>query len=62
MTDSVRLRCPNLLCRTILTVPGHMRGQRVRCSVCNEPLLVPSPTPVRPAPVPPAGPPEPSRK
>ena len=41
MPEMVKLRCPNLLCRVILSVPVIMRGQHVRCANCGEVLLVP---------------------
>jgi hypothetical protein len=48
MQQTIKLRCPNLLCRIILTVPAEMRGEVIRCASCNETLRVPSPRPVAP--------------
>ncbi len=42
MANMLRIRCPNLKCRLILNVPTTMRGKRVCCATCGEPLLVPS--------------------
>ncbi len=55
MSDKVKLRCPNLMCRAILSVPGDLRGQTVRCSNCGESLRVPAPKPVPLGPRPGAG-------
>ena len=41
MTGTLKIRCPNLLCRTILSVPPDMRGQCVHCQECNHPFVVP---------------------
>ena len=41
MSDFVRLICPNLKCRAILSVPGNTRGMKVRCSQCNGRISVP---------------------
>lgn len=44
----VRLICPNLRCRAILSVPGSVRGMMVRCSQCGSRIKVPSNTKPRP--------------
>jgi hypothetical protein len=38
----VTILCPNLRCRTILTVPETVRGKKVRCSQCGIAFLVPA--------------------
>jgi LSD1 subclass zinc finger protein len=52
MSDSaVRLLCPNLKCRTILSVPVTARGKNVRCRSCGTRILVPAgKKPLKPAP------------
>ncbi len=42
MELKVKLRCPNLQCRAVLSVPESKRGQCVRCGVCGQTLRVPS--------------------
>lgn len=37
----VRLICPNLLCRTILSVPVKARGKDVRCRACGTRVHIP---------------------
>jgi len=37
----IRLVCPNLKCRAILSVPEHARGKTVKCRYCNNRLSVP---------------------
>jgi hypothetical protein len=52
MSTSVRLICPNLKCRAILSVPEMARGKTVRCRACGMRIGVPGgstgpvPTPV----------------
>lgn len=41
-SDNVRLMCPNLKCRTVLSVPGQARGKNVRCRNCGTRVMVPS--------------------
>ena len=38
---SIRILCPNLKCRAILTVPETTRGKKVRCGHCGAVLMVP---------------------
>ncbi|MEX2213676.1 MAG: hypothetical protein WD768_06090 [Phycisphaeraceae bacterium] len=45
----IRLICPNLLCRTILSVPAGARGKDVRCRACGAKVRIPAPA-VKPAP------------
>ncbi len=39
----IRLICPNLTCRTILSVPAAARGKDVRCRACGSKLRIPMP-------------------
>lgn len=42
MSDQpVRIMCPNLLCRTVLSVPAETRGRTVRCRNCGLHVRVP---------------------
>lgn len=50
----VRLICPNLKCRKILSVPGTARGKKVRCRGCG--MRVQIPVKKEAAPVTPASP------
>ncbi len=49
MSSLIRLICPNLKCRKVLTVPVVTRGKTVRCRSCgmkiNVPADKPGPTP-----------------
>lgn len=38
----IKLRCPNLRCKSILSVPPHFRGKAVRCGICGQSLVVPN--------------------
>ena len=40
-TMSIRILCPNLKCRAILTVPDDTRGKKVGCGHCSSVLMVP---------------------
>lgn len=42
-TDTIRLICPNLRCRSILTAPASTRGKTVRCRACGMKVRVPAP-------------------
>ena len=46
---SITILCPNLRCRTVLTVPDGVRGKKVRCSHCGTAFLIP-PTSTKPGP------------
>ena len=54
-SEVIRLICPNLKCRAILTAPAAARGKAVRCRQCGMKVRVPdngapkSPTPAAPA-------------
>lgn len=39
--DSVKLMCPNLRCRTLLSVPATARGKTVSCRQCGSHIRVP---------------------
>jgi hypothetical protein len=45
----IRLICPNLKCRKILSVPMAARGKTVRCRNCGMRVTVPSPAATKPA-------------
>lgn len=50
-TNLIRLICPNLKCRKILSVPLAARGKTVRCRNCGMRVSVPAPTAKPTAPV-----------
>ncbi|MEM1209484.1 MAG: hypothetical protein AAGI54_09465 [Planctomycetota bacterium] len=41
MPASVRMICPNLLCRAVLAAPANARGKKVRCRACGMRVQVP---------------------
>ena len=41
MSDTVRIMCPNLVCRKVLAVPAAARGRTVRCKICGTNIRVP---------------------
>ena len=41
MASNIRLICPNLRCRSLLTVPQAARGKAVRCRQCGMRINVP---------------------
>ncbi|MAE64590.1 MAG: hypothetical protein CMJ18_10010 [Phycisphaeraceae bacterium] len=41
MSAAVRLICPNLKCRSVLSVPPKARGKTVRCRRCRMRIQVP---------------------
>lgn len=50
MTEQiVRIMCPNLGCRKVLSVPISARGKVVRCSGCQKNLRVPQAQDSKPA-------------
>jgi len=49
MISAVRLICPNLKCRKILSVPESARGKKVRCRGCGMRVQIPQ-RPADPAP------------
>lgn len=42
VTNVVRLICPNLKCRSVLSVPATARGKTVRCRQCGMRVHVPN--------------------
>lgn len=49
-SDVVRMVCPNLKCRAILTAPVTARGKVVRCRQCGSKVNIPStPMPAKPS-------------
>ena len=46
---SVRMICPNLRCRAILSVPPAARGKTVRCRQCSMRIHVPDSSKSKPA-------------
>ncbi|MBO6514595.1 MAG: hypothetical protein JJ974_11580 [Phycisphaerales bacterium] len=43
MSDqSLRMMCPNLTCRKVLSVPEAARGKTVRCKQCGTNIRVPN--------------------
>ena len=40
-SETIRLMCPNLVCRKILAVPASARGKTVRCKGCQTNIRVP---------------------
>ncbi|MGD9790912.1 MAG: hypothetical protein AB7Q00_11005 [Phycisphaerales bacterium] len=40
----VRMMCPNLACRKVLSVPAEARGKTVKCKACGSSIRVPSVT------------------
>ena len=52
MSDAhVRIMCPSLLCRKVLSVPASARGKTVRCKACSTTIRIPEKQ-VKPAPDP----------
>lgn len=49
MSKAVRLICPNLKCRAVLSVPNTARGKTVRCRQCGMRVQVPTGAPSQPA-------------
>lgn len=55
MNLTIKIRCPNLRCRTILSVPVDRRGKCVVCQECGQALMIPAtpkgskPRPPKPA-------------
>ncbi|HZW11374.1 MAG TPA: hypothetical protein VFF69_15830 [Phycisphaerales bacterium] len=47
--ESVRIMCPNLLCRKVLAVPQSARGKTVRCKACSTTIRIPGPRTEKPA-------------
>jgi len=52
MSDQmVRIMCPNLTCRKVLSIPDVARGKTVRCKACGTNIRIPANKPA-PAPKP----------
>ncbi|MBL8964171.1 MAG: hypothetical protein JNK70_08880 [Phycisphaerae bacterium] len=43
--DTVKIMCPKLTCRKVLSVPGTARGRTVRCRMCGTAIRVPAAKP-----------------
>ncbi len=41
MSSAIRMICPSLACRALLSVPASARGKTVRCSKCGLRVAVP---------------------
>lgn len=41
MEETIRIMCPNLLCRKVLGVPTSARGKTVRCKGCSTAIRIP---------------------
>ena len=39
--ETIRIMCPNLLCRKVLAVPTSARGKTVRCKSCSTAIRIP---------------------
>jgi uncharacterized paraquat-inducible protein A len=39
--EIVKMLCPNLKCRTVLSVPTSAQGKKVRCRACGTRIQVP---------------------
>jgi len=46
----VRIMCPNLTCRKVLSIPDVARGKTVRCKSCGTNIRIPANKPETPAP------------
>ena len=44
--QTVRIMCPGIKCRTIMTVPETSRGKNIKCPQCK--LLFKMPAPIKP--------------
>ena len=42
--NSIRIMCPNLVCRKVLAVPKVARGKSVRCRGCGTLIKIPAGT------------------
>ncbi len=45
--NMVRIMCPNLTCRKVLSIPSLARGKTVRCKACGTTIRVPDNKPVK---------------
>ncbi len=46
--DTVKIMCPKLTCRKVLSVPITARGRTVRCRICGTAIRVPDARPANP--------------
>ena len=46
----VRIMCPNLTCRKVLSIPDVARGKTVRCKSCGTNIRIPANKPETQAP------------
>jgi len=49
-SSTIRIMCPNLVCRKVLAVPTSARGKVVRCRNCGTNIRVPEDSSKKPAP------------
>ncbi|MFG0273773.1 MAG: hypothetical protein ACF8QF_01820 [Phycisphaerales bacterium] len=50
--ETIRIMCPNVVCKRVLAVPLTARGRQVRCRFCATSIRVPvKKEPPKPAPV-----------
>ena len=50
MGQALRIMCPNLTCRKVLSVPDTSRGKTVKCGSCGATIRIPDkPAGVAPA-------------
>lgn len=47
--NSIRIMCPNLVCRKVLAVPKVARGKSVRCKGCGTLIKIPASKETAPA-------------
>jgi len=50
MAETIRMICPSLKCRAILSVPSNARGKTVRCRQCGGNVRVPASPKAAPVP------------
>lgn len=50
MEETIRIMCPNLLCRKVLGVPTSARGKTVRCKGCATTIRIPDKQTTQPPP------------
>lgn len=43
--ETVKIMCPKLTCRKVLSVPASARGRTVRCRLCGTAIKVPQSKP-----------------
>lgn len=40
--ETIRIMCPNVVCKRVLAVPLTARGRQVRCRFCGTSLRIPA--------------------